>query len=114
EIPVYGSFAEALADATADAVPLRERRDLEPSIHAPRLARGLATGVCQRWQVPECTVTAEILASELVTNAVRHAATALTLRLTLSDHQLRVSVHDRDRQMARLQTPSESDDHGRG
>lgn len=114
ELRVYASFTDALAVATDDEVPLRVQRHLEPSIHAPRLARELAAAACRSWQVPECAVAAEILASELVTNAVRHAATALTLRLTLHRGHLRVSVHDRDRQMARLQTPSESDDHGRG
>lgn len=110
----YPSFSRALAVATAQEVPQRVRQHLEPSVHAPRLARELAAAACRQWGVPECAMPAEILASELVTNAVRHAATALTLRITYRNNQLRVSVHDRDRQMARLQSPSESDDHGRG
>jgi anti-anti-sigma factor len=113
-VGVYPSFAAALAMAAADPVPLRMRRRLEPSIHAPRLARELAAEACTEWNLPSCIVPTEILASELVTNAVRHAATTIDLQFTRRAELLRVSVHDRDRQMARLQSPTELDDHGRG
>jgi anti-sigma regulatory factor (Ser/Thr protein kinase) len=37
---------------------------------------------------------AELLTSELATNAVLHARTPFTVSATTEDHQLRVSVHD--------------------
>ena len=113
-LPVYAEFGEALAAAAADPVPRRARQRLAPTVDAPREARELVADTCDEWGLPESAVAAEIIASELVTNAVRHAGTAIDLRMTLRDHQLRVSVHDRNGQPARLQTPSEADDHGRG
>jgi anti-sigma regulatory factor (Ser/Thr protein kinase)/anti-anti-sigma regulatory factor len=113
-LPIYAGFDEALAAAAADPVPRRARQRLAPTVDAPREARELVADTCDEWGLPEAAIAAEIIASELVTNAVRHAGTAIDLRMTLRDHQLRVSVHDRDRQPARLQTPGEADDHGRG
>jgi anti-anti-sigma factor len=114
ELPVYPGFGEALAVAAADPVPRRVRRRLHPTIHAPREARELVTDACEEWSLPGAAIPAEIIASELVTNAVRHAGTAIDLRMTLRDHELRVSVHDRSPRPARMQTPAEADDHGRG
>lgn len=113
-LPVYAGFGEALAEAAGDPVPRRTRQRLAPTVDAPREARELVADTCDEWGLPEAAVAAEIIASELVTNAVRHAGTAIDLRMTLRDHQLRVSVHDRNGQPARLQTPTEADDHGRG
>jgi anti-anti-sigma regulatory factor len=114
EVPVHEEFQDALAVAAADPVPRRIQRRLEPTVHAPRAARELVTEACVEWGLPDTAVAAEIIASELVTNAVRHAGTTMDIRVTLRNHQLRVSVRDRVGTMARLQTPAESDDHGRG
>lgn len=115
DLPVHPSLQAALADAATEPVPQRVRQRLEPTIHAPRAARELAASACGRWGLTASSVPAEIIASELVTNAVRHAGTVLDLRITLRDHQLRLSVQDRSAgRMARMETPSESDDHGRG
>jgi anti-anti-sigma regulatory factor len=114
DLPVYGAFGEALAVAAADPVPLRVQERLEPTVHAPRAARELVSGACQDWGLPDSAIAAEVIASELVTNAVRHAGTSIELRVTLADQQLRVSVRDGVDRPARMQTPAESDDHGRG
>lgn len=113
-VGVHPTFAQALAIAATDPVPQRLRRRMEPRVHAPRVARALAAEACAGWNLPGCVVPTEILASELVTNAVRHAATPIDLQITYLGDRLRVSVHDRDERMARLQTPAEFDDHGRG
>ena len=113
-LTVYPSFSTALAVAAAEPVPLRVHERLEPTVHAPRAARELAAEACATWNLPRAVVPAEIIASELVTNAVRHAGTVVDLRITRREQELRVSVQDRNPQPARLQTPSESDDHGRG
>lgn len=113
-LTVYPSFAAALAEAAAAPVPLRMHERLEPTVHAPRAARELASEACATWNLPRAVVPAEIIASELVTNAVRHAGTTVDLRITRRERELRISVQDRNPEPARLQTPSESDDHGRG
>jgi anti-anti-sigma regulatory factor/anti-sigma regulatory factor (Ser/Thr protein kinase) len=114
ELPVHEAFGDALAVAAADPVPQRMKERLAPSVHAPRAARELVAEACHDWGLPETAIAAEVIASELVTNAVRHAGTAMELRVTLRDQQLRVSVRDGVESLARMQTPTESDDHGRG
>jgi len=114
DLPVHTSFEAALAEAAAEPAPLRVRQRLEPTLHAPRLARELAAQACASWGLGSSAVPAEIIASELVTNAVRHAGTVIDFRVTCRDHQLRVSVHDRAGELARIRAPAESDDHGRG
>lgn len=114
DLPVHPSYQAALAEASTDPVPLRIRQRLEPTIHAPRVARELAARACATWELDSSAIPAEIIASELVTNAVRHAGTVIDFRITRLDHQLRMSVHDRAAEPARVQDPAESDDHGRG
>lgn len=113
-LPVFPTFQEALAVAAADPVPWRAQRRLEPTVDAPREARDLATGACRSWGVPEAAAAAEVVASELVTNVVRHAGTPMELRLTLQQRQLRVSVRDGSERLAHRCAPTESDNHGRG
>lgn len=114
DLPLHPSFEAALTEAAAEPLPQRMRMRLEPSIHAPRMARELATEACASWHLAGSMIPAEIVASELVTNAVRHAGTQIDFQVTLRDQQLRVSVQDRLGAPARLQSPGESDDHGRG
>ncbi|MPZ26301.1 MAG: STAS domain-containing protein [Micromonosporaceae bacterium] len=114
DLPIHPTFEAALGEAAALPLPQRLRQRLEPTIHAPRAARELAAEACASWHLAGSVIPAEIVASELVTNAVRHAGTRIDLRITLWDQQLRLSVQDRTAAPARLQSPGESDDHGRG
>lgn len=113
-VAVYPEFAQALADAATAPLPRRVHTRLESTVHAPRAARDAVADACAEWDLPGWVVPTEIIASELVTNAVRHAGTVLDLRITLRDHLLRVSVQDRNPAMARPVTASSSDHHGRG
>jgi anti-sigma regulatory factor (Ser/Thr protein kinase) len=64
---------------------------------------------------PPATVdTAELLTSELATNAVLHGRTAFDVVVSESDDRLRVAVIDRSGRMPVLLSPAESDVHGRG
>ena len=58
--------------------------------------------------------TAELLVSELVTNAVRHAATPSELMVAYFDETLRVHVADDDRSPPQLAQPDWSAEGGRG
>jgi two-component sensor histidine kinase len=56
-----------------------------------------------------------LLASELVTNAVRHAATAFEITVDVQDEGVRVAVIDGDVEHApKVQHPSPEDTNGRG
>jgi anti-anti-sigma regulatory factor len=113
-IATYPTVRAALDVAATDPVPLRVHQRLEPTVDAPRIARELTFHTCWGWGLPDLATPAKIVSSELVTNAVRHAGTVIDLTLALRDGQLRVSVRDGTQQLVRMQTPAESDDHGRG
>lgn len=113
-LPVHASCADALALAAADPVPRRIYRRLEPTVEAPRTGRALAGYACWQWGLPEPTSAAQILASELIANAVRHARTPVGFAVTHRDSQLRLSVLDGVARPARMRTPTDLDEQGRG
>ena len=63
---------------------------------APGAARTWITGLLEAWDLPALAETAALLASETVTNAVRHAASAPTVTVAVSDGVVEVGVTDRD------------------
>jgi anti-sigma regulatory factor (Ser/Thr protein kinase) len=64
---------------------------------------------------PAATVDiAELLTSELATNAVLHGRTAFDVVVSESGDLLRIAVTDRSGRMPVLLSPGESDVHGRG
>jgi two-component sensor histidine kinase len=66
-----------------------------------------------RWSGDHDTVL--LLASELVTNAVRHAATPFELTVSVNGRGVVVAVVDQDRRHPpRLCDPGPEDTHGRG
>ncbi|MDF9816330.1 ATP-binding protein [Streptomyces sp. SPB162] len=71
----------------------------------------------RRWGVPGLVDIAELLTSELVTNALQHTDEGAVFTATLSDgpvHRLRVEVHDHAGRRPRLHTASENATSGRG
>ena len=54
----------------------------------------MATDACLRWGLPHLMGPASTVMGEFVTNAMVHAATALTARLSLTDRYLHVAVRD--------------------
>lgn len=89
------------ADAAAAAgrrlpVPARETAELPPDRAAPATARELVAEVCHRWQLDRWSRLIQLLASELVTNAVVHAGTSISFTLRRLDGALQVVVRDRD------------------
>ena len=76
---------------------------------ARQFVRGALPGL------PEDTVeTAELLTSELATNAIVHGHTAFDVEVTLSDGTIRVTVTDLSEHLPVLLSPWLSDVHGRG
>ena len=68
---------------------------LRRSEHAPREARRFVVRTLSGWGRQASISVAEVVASELVTNAVRHATGRIELRLELHDGaRVRVSVSD--------------------
>lgn len=82
-----------------------------------RIARQVARDVCDDWQVPaEPSTAIEVIVSELVTNAVLHARSALELRLMRLAGHVRIEVSDGSTRVPPMRTapPPPTVEHGRG
>lgn len=92
-VPVYPDHDAAEA---ALACPARRRagRWLARSPLASASARGFVRGVCAEWMVPELAEDAQLVATELVENALRHTDSMPRLRLELRRRVLTVEVAD--------------------
>ncbi|MGY5130108.1 SpoIIE family protein phosphatase [Streptomyces nigrescens] len=76
-------------------------------------ARELATGQLRAWGLTELSYATELVVSELVTNAVRHASGPLHLRL-LRDRTLLTEVSDTGHTSPHLRHSASDDEGGRG
>jgi anti-sigma regulatory factor (Ser/Thr protein kinase) len=72
----------------------RQQITLACDAASPGLARRFVRQALERWSLGEVTETAELLASELVTNAVVHAGTPAVLTVRLRAPYLLVEVAD--------------------
>jgi anti-sigma regulatory factor (Ser/Thr protein kinase) len=78
-------------------------------------ARELVAATLRDWSVPEATADSiNLLASELVTNAVLYARPPFWLRLRRTAGQVMLEVHDGATFLPRRQRPTLTDEHGRG
>jgi anti-sigma regulatory factor (Ser/Thr protein kinase)/anti-anti-sigma regulatory factor len=73
---------------------LRATITLPPNLDAPAAARVFVGGALTRWQAPSVVEGARWVVSELVTNAVVHARTDVTVRVTLAGRRVHLSVAD--------------------
>jgi len=96
--------------AKASATPIRRTGPAQPAVRPERRtrrawlttepaasgeARGQVREAIWSWKVPVDTDAAELLTSELVTNAIRHElGNAVMLAISCSDDHLRVDVYD--------------------
>ncbi len=119
------TLAGVYADHQRDdiAVLVARLRRLAPDQHvtwklaseltSARRARMLVRRRLKRWGLSELIPTAELLASELVTNAVRYAQGAIALRL-VREGGLVCEVHDESAALPRLRHAGDDDERGRG
>jgi anti-sigma regulatory factor (Ser/Thr protein kinase) len=66
------------------------------------------------WELDELAFTTELVVSELVTNAIRHAAGPIRLRLILTRAALICEVWDGSATAPHLRHPKTTDEGGRG
>ena len=92
-VPVHPDVPSAEAALTR---PARRRagRLLTRSPRTSARARGFVRGTCAEWMVPELAEDAELVATELVENALRHTDSVPRLRLDLRRGRLTVEVAD--------------------
>jgi anti-anti-sigma regulatory factor/anti-sigma regulatory factor (Ser/Thr protein kinase) len=117
-LPLYDTLEEALDQVAARPPYLRDELRLAPTATAPAAARLYVRDVLQFWRLAlpdeEVVFWAELLADELVTNAVVHARTSLRLRLELRGDILHIAVHDASPRLLRLVPNDPEAEAGRG
>jgi GAF domain-containing protein len=86
---------------------------LEPRPTTPGRARRLVRSTLAGWGLSDCVDVTELLVTELVTNAVRHATRPIELRLLRTDALL-CEVADDDHHLPVLRYAEEDDEGGRG
>jgi hypothetical protein len=77
-------------------------------------ARQLASRALDQWGLAAAEETALLLLTELISNGVRHANTALTMVLSYEGSRLHVGVSDHDTQPPSLMPASLQNHHGWG
>jgi anti-sigma regulatory factor (Ser/Thr protein kinase) len=120
-LPIYAKVRQARV-AIAGRLPLTERLTirLAPQPEAPSLARNLIGDACVAWNLPELLHPGRLVMSELVTNAVEHAGTEVTVVVSLRGEGLFISVADGVATLPQLIRPARPrrgmplDDRGRG
>ncbi|MEU4161185.1 ATP-binding protein [Actinoplanes sp. NPDC026670] len=94
-LPLYPSVAAALAHLHDQRVTVPSiSEELLPVSGSTRHARDIATETCLRWDLPALVAPASLIVTELVANAVDHADTMMTLRLSLRQRYLYIAVRD--------------------
>lgn len=94
-VPGYGDLGSALAAVAADrSRAARVFAGLHRSLDAPGRARDIVGAACVRWGIDHLTRNAQLIASELVTNAVIHAGTDVDIELSLRGDFLHLRVRD--------------------
>jgi anti-sigma regulatory factor (Ser/Thr protein kinase) len=68
--------------------------ELPATTGAPRVARHFTVDTLRRWGADRVIETAELVVSEMVTNAFRHARTGSRLELSENEGCLRIGVVD--------------------
>lgn len=104
------------SDARFGSVPGIERgRRFEPKPRNVRAAREFVAGTLREQGFSGDSDVVLLLASELVTNAVRHAATPFEITVEVNRDQVHVAVIDGDAEHGpEVQHPGPEDTNGRG
>jgi anti-anti-sigma regulatory factor len=114
-LPVFPSLdrARTLLDSSPSALP-SVAEDLLPTVGAARQSRNVVTEACLMWDLPHLVGPACLIASELVSNAVDHAGTMMTLRVSLGRRFFFVALRDGSTAEPVTGTPDVVSARGRG
>ena len=116
-VPTFVTRSEARS-AVAAVRASQQRLTLRfgPTLEAPSEARVAVAHACDRWGLSALAAAATLVTSELVTNAVRHAGTAVSVGASVRGPYLHLRVRDGS-DLAPIMSSGSWDptrDHGRG
>jgi hypothetical protein len=112
QVPVYSTVEQTVASVAGRVGSRMIYAILQPTPSALAIGRGLVVWACAAWNVTAVVDAAQVIVTELLANAVRHAGTPIRLRVSLHQRGLRLSVHDRSSAPARLTGPDHDQDPG--
>ena len=92
----------------------RFETQLPPTSFAPSDARAFFRTALETWSLDGFGAMTELLATELVTNAIRHVGSPISLSVETHDDRIRVGVTDESADVPLLLTVDANTDHGRG
>ena len=88
--------------------------ELGPDLADVARARRFVAKRCGEWECSDAVEDAELVATELVSNALLHASTRCVLRARLTGHVLHLEVEDNGDGTPDLQAADDHAEHGRG
>ena len=88
--------------------------ELAASTAAVAEARAFVSSALRRWELDSLVTDATLLTSELVTNAVLHARTDLTVSVAVADGAAEIGVTDSSPKLPRARTAARTSEGGRG
>lgn len=105
-LPVYDTVPEARA-ALATGLPLTDQLQqwLPPEPKSAGLARLMVADACRGWQLSQLLYPAQLVVSELVTNAIEHAGTDILVTVSRRGTGLYLAVRDESVVLPRAQQP---------
>ncbi len=113
-VPVYPDRASAVLATKQRPAPPRFAARLGSTVEAAGTAREIVAQACETWRLPDAVEDAQLIITELVSNAVRHAKGDLHL-LVLRDRHLHLSIADASGEQPRRILPDpDSGEGGRG
>jgi anti-sigma regulatory factor (Ser/Thr protein kinase) len=106
-LPVFAKVRQARV-AVEGRLPLSERLllSLAAEPESPASARDLVGRACQAWDLPTLRRPAQLIVSELVTNAVEHAGTAIKIVVARRGTGLHLAAADADHRLPQLRPPA--------
>jgi signal transduction histidine kinase len=114
-LPVYPDRARALAAAEKPSSPRRFAARLGGTPAAAVTGRQIVARACQGWDLPHLVDDAQLIITELISNAVRHTEGDLRLLVLLRDRLLHLSVADTSERLPHRMLPdADSGEGGRG
>ncbi|MGM1059383.1 ATP-binding protein [Saccharothrix sp. Mg75] len=93
-VPAFTLLAAALASLDEPPERRRDEIQLPDTIVGALVARQFVREACERWRLGALVDSAVVVVTELVENAVRHAASAPVVRLEYRGGRLSVAVRD--------------------